>query len=235
LLLSWVRPVVAASFLFLLAIWASRPYVSGDTPFVLDGTNALIDCLSRHDFHACGFTGHLNPWHLMSPIGDWPLLQHVPDLISISLGATSHPDRVDVLVGLNIAAVLISVILGRVVLSRAGQAGWFWGFLLVVLSGPILAYANQSAGEALASGLVARVVAKEAWLDEAKRVARDIASKGPVATRLAKEAVDRAYESTLQLGLEYERRALYLAFASEDAREGLTAFTEKRKPGFKGR
>src|SRR6185295_2939721 len=97
----------------------------------------------------------------------------------------------------------------------------------VILSGRML-----TAEEALAAGLVARVVAREAWLDEAKRIARDIASKGPVATRLAKEAVDRAYESTLQLGVEYERRALYLAFASEDAREGLTAFTEKRKPDF---
>ena len=79
------------------------------------------------------------------------------------------------------------------------------------------------------------MVAKEAWLDEAKRVARAIAEKGPVATRLAKESVDRAYESTLATGLEAERRALYLAFASEDAKEGLTAFTEKRKPEFKGR
>jgi enoyl-CoA hydratase len=100
----------------------------------------------------------------------------------------------------------------------------------VILSGRML-----SAEEAHAAGLVARVVAREAWLEEAKRVARDIAAKGPVATRLAKEAVDRAYESTLQLGLEYERRALYLAFASEDAKEGLTAFSEKRKPDFKGR
>jgi enoyl-CoA hydratase len=100
----------------------------------------------------------------------------------------------------------------------------------VILSGRQL-----TAQEALAAGLVARVVAREAWLDEAKRVAREIASKGPVATRLAKEAVDRAYETTLGLGLEYERRALYLAFASEDAKEGLTAFTEKRKPDFKGR
>jgi enoyl-CoA hydratase len=100
----------------------------------------------------------------------------------------------------------------------------------VILSGRML-----SAAEALAAGLVARVVAKEAWLSEAKRVAQEIASKGPVATRLAKEAVDRAYESPLQLGLEYERRALYLAFASEDAGEGLTAFTEKRKPEWKGR
>jgi enoyl-CoA hydratase len=100
----------------------------------------------------------------------------------------------------------------------------------VILSGRRL-----SAREALAAGLVARVVAKEAWLDEAKRLARDIAEKGPVATRLAKESVDRAYETTLAAGLEAERRALYLSFASEDAQEGLTAFTEKRKPEFKGR
>jgi enoyl-CoA hydratase len=100
----------------------------------------------------------------------------------------------------------------------------------VILSGRRL-----SAREALAAGLVARVVAKEAWLEEAKRVARDIAEKGPVASRLAKESVNRAYETTLTAGLEGERRALYLAFASEDAKEGLTAFTEKRRPNFQGR
>jgi enoyl-CoA hydratase len=100
----------------------------------------------------------------------------------------------------------------------------------VILSGRFL-----TAREALRAGLVARVVAKEAWLDEAKRVARDVASKGPVATRLAKEAVDRAHEGPLTLGVEYERRLLYLALASEDAKEGLTAFLEKRKPDFKGR
>src|SRR5436309_8706197 len=99
----------------------------------------------------------------------------------------------------------------------------------------ILSGRQLTAREALAAGLVARVVAREAWLDEAKRVAREIASKGPVATRLAKEAVNRAYEGSLSLGLDYERRALYLAFASEDAKEGLTAFVEKRKPEFRGR
>jgi enoyl-CoA hydratase len=100
----------------------------------------------------------------------------------------------------------------------------------VILSGRFL-----SADEALRAGLVARLVAREAWLDEAKRVARAIAEKAPVATRLAKEAVDRAYDSTLTFGLEHERRLLYLAFASEDAKEGLNAFLEKRKPEFKGR
>jgi enoyl-CoA hydratase len=75
---------------------------------------------------------------------------------------------------------------------------------------------------------------REAWLEEAKRVARDIAAKGPVATRLAKDGVDRAYEGPLSLGIDYERRLLALALASEDAREGLTAFLEKREPEWKG-
>ena len=100
----------------------------------------------------------------------------------------------------------------------------------VILSGRFL-----TAREALAAGLVARVVTREAWLDEAKRVARDIAAKGPVATRLAKDAVDRAYEGPLTLGVDYERRLLALALASEDAQEGLTAFLEKREPEWKGR
>jgi enoyl-CoA hydratase len=100
----------------------------------------------------------------------------------------------------------------------------------VILTGRLL-----DAWEAERAGLVARVVAPEAWLDEAKRVAREIASKGPVAQRLAKEAVNRSFDSTLELGLEHERRLLYLSFASDDAREGLTAFREKRDPEFEGR
>ena len=91
------------------------------------------------------------------------------------------------------------------------------------------------AREALGLGLVARVVAREAWLDEAKRAAREIAAKGPIAVRLAKEAVDQAFEAPLSAGVEFERRAFYLARASEDATEGLTAFVEKRPPDFKGR
>jgi enoyl-CoA hydratase len=91
------------------------------------------------------------------------------------------------------------------------------------------------AREALGLGLVARVVAREAWLDEAKRVAGEIAAKGPIAVQLAKEAVDQAFEVPLSAGVEFERRAFYLARASEDATEGLTAFVEKRAPDFKGR
>ena len=100
----------------------------------------------------------------------------------------------------------------------------------VILGGRFL-----SADEALRAGLVARVVAREAWLLEAKRLAREIAAKSPVAVRLAKEVVDKAFEAPLAVGLEFERRAFYLARASEDATEGLQAFIEKRKPDFKGR
>jgi enoyl-CoA hydratase len=100
----------------------------------------------------------------------------------------------------------------------------------VILTGRFL-----SAEEALRAGLVARVVPREAWLDEAKRVARAIAAKSPISVRLAKEAVDQAFESPLAAGVEFERRAFYLARASEDATEGLTAFVEKRRPDFKGR
>jgi enoyl-CoA hydratase len=100
----------------------------------------------------------------------------------------------------------------------------------MILTGRML-----TAREALAFGLVARVVAREAWLAEAKRVAAEIASKGPVSVRLAKEAVDTAFEVPLSAGVELERRAFYLARASEDATEGLTAFVEKRKPDFRGR
>jgi enoyl-CoA hydratase len=92
-----------------------------------------------------------------------------------------------------------------------------------------------TAREALDFGLVARVVAREAWLREAKGVAAEIAAKSPVSVRLAKEAVDKAFETPLQAGVEFERRSFYLARASEDATEGLNAFIEKRPADFKGR
>jgi enoyl-CoA hydratase len=99
----------------------------------------------------------------------------------------------------------------------------------------ILTGRTLSAEEARELGLVARVVAKEAWLDEAKRVAREIAAKSPVALHLAKDSIDHAFESPLSAGLGFERRSFYLARAAEDATEGLAAFVEKRKPDWKGR
>ncbi|HEX6663133.1 MAG TPA: enoyl-CoA hydratase-related protein [Gaiellaceae bacterium] len=100
----------------------------------------------------------------------------------------------------------------------------------MILTGRVL-----TAAEARDLGLVARLVAREAWLDEAKRVAREIAARSPVSVRLAKEAVDQAFEAPLTAGIDFERRSFFLARASEDAEEGLAAFVEKRAPDFKGR
>ena len=88
---------------------------------------------------------------------------------------------------------------------------------------------------ALAAGLVSDVVPPELTVDKALEIAQTIASKAPVAVRMAKAAVLKAFEMPLSAGLDYERRALDVSFATEDKDEGTAAFLEKRKPDFKGR
>ena len=92
-----------------------------------------------------------------------------------------------------------------------------------------------SADEAHRIGLVNRVVPVESLMDEAKKIASEIASKPPISIRAAKEAILRAQDTTLEVGLEFERKAFYTLFATEDGKEGMKAFLEKRKPVFKGR
>ncbi|GAC1593994.1 MAG: enoyl-CoA hydratase [Hymenobacter sp.] len=92
-----------------------------------------------------------------------------------------------------------------------------------------------SAREAHRVGLVNRVVPVEQYLEEAFRLAATIAAMSPVAARLAKESVNRAFETHMDEGLHFERKNYYLTFASEDQKEGMAAFVEKRKPEFKGR
>ncbi len=99
----------------------------------------------------------------------------------------------------------------------------------------ILTGRRVKADEAKAIGLVAQVYPAASWLDDAKALARTIAEKPPVAARLATEAVDLAWNSTLDAGLEFERKAFYLLFATEDKKEGVDAFVNKRKATFKGK
>ncbi|MDI3315367.1 MAG: enoyl-CoA hydratase [Mycobacterium sp.] len=96
----------------------------------------------------------------------------------------------------------------------------------------ILTGRTIDAAEAERSGLVSRVVPAENLLTEAKAVAKSISEMSLSATRMAKEAVNRAFESTLSEGLLYERRLFHSAFATEDQSEGMTAFIEKRPPRF---
>lgn len=91
-----------------------------------------------------------------------------------------------------------------------------------------------SAEEAQKAGLVNKVVPEEVYLDEAVKLALEIAQMSPIAIRLAKESVLKAFDSSLQEGLYFERKNFYLCFASDDQKEGMKAFVEKRKPDFKG-
>jgi enoyl-CoA hydratase len=100
----------------------------------------------------------------------------------------------------------------------------------IVLTGKMF-----SAQEALQWGLINKVVPVEYYLEEAKNLAKEIASKPPVAVRLAKEAVLKAFDTTIEGGLEFERKNFYLLFASDDQKEGMKAFVEKRKAEWKGK
>jgi enoyl-CoA hydratase len=96
----------------------------------------------------------------------------------------------------------------------------------------ILTGRTIDAAEAERSGLVSRVVPADDLLTEAKAVATTIAAMSRSASRMAKEAVNRAFESTLAEGLLYERRLFHSAFATDDQSEGMAAFIEKRPPNF---
>lgn len=91
----------------------------------------------------------------------------------------------------------------------------------------------MNAEEAESSGLVSRVVPAKKLLDEAREAAEKIASKSMLSVMAAKEAVNRSYESTLREGLLFERRVFQSLFATEDQKEGMTAFLEKREPQFR--
>jgi enoyl-CoA hydratase len=92
-----------------------------------------------------------------------------------------------------------------------------------------------SAEEALRAGLVSRVFPPESYLEEAMKLAGEIAARAPLALRFAKAAVNNAFETSLAGGVADERRAFYFLFASEDQKEGMRAFIEKRKPRWKGK
>jgi len=99
----------------------------------------------------------------------------------------------------------------------------------IVLNGRFL-----TADEALLHGLVNRVFPAELYLEEAIKFAAEIAARAPIALRLGKEAVNAAYETSLQAGLALERRLFYMLFATDDQREGMDAFINKRPAEWKG-
>ncbi|MBZ0203137.1 MAG: enoyl-CoA hydratase/isomerase family protein [Ignavibacteria bacterium] len=99
----------------------------------------------------------------------------------------------------------------------------------------ILTGRNYTALEMFEAGLVSRVVDDEVFLEEAQALAKEIASMPPIALQIAKDAIMKAFDTTIEGGLEYERKAFYLLFASDDMKEGMNAFVEKRKPKWAGK
>jgi enoyl-CoA hydratase len=93
----------------------------------------------------------------------------------------------------------------------------------------------MDAAEAERAGLVARVVPAEKLLEEALAAAEKIAAMSLPVAMMAKESVNRAFETTLAEGIQFERRMFHAAFATEDQKEGMAAFVDKRKPAFKHR
>jgi enoyl-CoA hydratase len=91
------------------------------------------------------------------------------------------------------------------------------------------------AQRAMEMGLVNKVVPVELYLKEAVKLAQQIAQQSPIAVQLAKESVLKAFETPLQEGLSFERKNFYMLFATEDQKEGMSAFVEKRRPDFKGK
>ena len=100
----------------------------------------------------------------------------------------------------------------------------------MVLTGEFL-----NAAQALECGLVNKVVPVELLIEETKKIAKKIAAKSPLAVKMAKEAILKSSNTSLDEGLDFERKSFYLLFASADRKEGMTAFLEKRKPEFKGK
>ncbi|MBL0331911.1 MAG: enoyl-CoA hydratase/isomerase family protein [Chlorobiota bacterium] len=91
-----------------------------------------------------------------------------------------------------------------------------------------------SAEEALKFGLINKIVPVEFYLEEAISLAREISNRPPIAVRLAKESVLKSFDTTIVDGLEFERKNFYMLFSTDDMKEGMKAFIEKRKPEWKG-
>lgn len=99
----------------------------------------------------------------------------------------------------------------------------------------ILTGRMYTAREMFEAGLITRIADDEVYLEEAIALAKEIAQMPPIAVQIAKDAIMKSFDTTIEGGLEYERKAFYLLFASDDMKEGMNAFVEKRKPKWTGK
>jgi enoyl-CoA hydratase len=126
--------------------------------------------------------------------------------------------------------IMIGVIPGAGGTQRLTHAVGKFLAMEMILNNRIL-----SAREALQFGLINRMSTGQGYLDEALKLAEDIASRPPVAVGVAKKMINQAYELPISDGLQQERQEFYNLFATEDQKEGMKAFIEKRKPVWRGK
>ncbi len=92
-----------------------------------------------------------------------------------------------------------------------------------------------SASTALNNGIINKIVASELLMEESMKLATILASQPPISLRLIKDSVNKAIDYSLHEGMQYERKNFYLLFGTEDQKEGMSAFVEKRKPNYQGK
>lgn len=150
--------------------------------------------------------------------GGWELVTHCDMIVASENARFGQPE------------ILIGVMPGAGGTQRLAHVLGKYRTMEIVLTG-----AQVTAQEMAALGLVNRVVPPGEHLNVAKKLAQTVAAQAPIAVQLAKEAVEVAFETSLEEGLEIERKNFFLLFATEDKREGMRAFIEKRKANFQGR
>ena len=150
--------MVLIGLVALANLWFLQPIAGGDTDALIRGAAALGRCLTEGQLVACGLTSERTVDGYLTTIGPWPLLQYPIVLTADTFGATV-PQRAELLSVVSILAFFLSVATTSRVLRRAGSHEWLWLVILVVVSGPLLAYASATWGEMLATALLLLVVA----------------------------------------------------------------------------
>jgi hypothetical protein len=179
----WPKAAVGLGLAGIVLSWLAQTVVGGDSGQLMAGTEALRRCLADFDLVSCEQT---------TPIGPWPILQYLPDLVADTAGLSAE-GRDRVLTTLSSLGVAAAVGAAWIVLRRLSCAEWRWGFLLVVVTGPALAYGSATWGEMLAAGLLTLLVA--AGLLPARPVLVGLAAFGAGLTK------ETGYPFVVALGL----------------------------------
>ena len=201
---------------------------AGDRAFAAGADVAEMSDKSPMDMLASGFAGWVRIRHFQKPLiaavggfalgGGNELAMHADIIIASEDARFGQPE------------ILLGIMPGAGGTQRLARTVGKYRAMELCLTGDQISALHMHE-----MGLVNRVVPKGELLDEAKSLALKIAKQAPLAARLIKDAIQRAFEVPLEDGLEYEKRLFALLFSTDDAKQGMAAFVEKRQATFTGR